>query len=225
MPTLKFLRSHLSRGLGRSLLTISLSMMWFFCLTSVAQAQSAEPVWRHAWQQPLVDYVKSLTPEDVKTGPMKVDASWFEANDQHLERYRFLISGYTPLLPFVGQLASFSAEDFMWSHVWRSELPINQGFLKDARLNVSQGQLWVPAHPTAACLYAWAYHENQGWNPYANNKAMACRAAVTGIAALLGWALDDDYFNDPASSYTGTRWGVHGFCPSPLTTPRTISMV
>lgn len=210
MSPLPFLRVRAWRCLSFSLLSISLIVTMCFSLTGVAQAQSTEIQWRHDWQQPLVSYLKSFKVEDVETQPVKVEASAFEGVTQPLERYRYLVGGYTPLLPFVQQLASFPAEDFTWKNLWRAELPLDQNFLTDTRLQLKQGQLWVPAHPSAACLYAWAYHEQAAWNPFAQSKPMANRAAVTAITALLGWTLGDDYSKDPESSYTGTRYGVHG---------------
>lgn len=212
MPKLRLLRSLVSRSRRTRLLVLSLCMMCCVSLTSTAPAQAGEPVWLHPWEQTLVDYLKSLKTEDFDTQPLKLDAATLDTDKQPIHRYKYLATGYTPIMPFVAQLASFPAEDFTWQKIWRDDQPTDQNFLIDPRLKLAdgKGQLWVPAHPSAACLLAYAYHANEPWNPYANNKYIANRAAATGISALLGWTMSDDYSKDPESSYTGRRYGVHG---------------
>jgi hypothetical protein len=190
------------------ILTLALTLL-SLCLP-LSRAAAADPQWLYPWQRDLASYLKKATADDYATQAQPIKPDWFEANLDKIERYRFLVTGYTPLLPFTGQLANLPAESFTWNQIWRADEPVIQAILKSPHLQVNQGQLWIPAHPSAACILSWAYRTQEPWNPYAGNKAIANRAVAISIVALLGWVENDYYYRHPDSPYTGRRFGVHG---------------
>jgi len=176
-------------------------------LAVIAPSAADEPKWLYDWQHQLADYLKTVQVSDVEAEPKAIDPA--KLPEEHIQRYYYLVSGYSPLLPFMTKAASLPEQTFTWSGLWQPEAELVQPFLKDKHHNLSSGQWWIPTHPNVACVLAWAYSWDESWNPYYDDKAIARRAAIVAISDLLGWTENDYHQNNPTSSKDGRRWGLH----------------
>ncbi len=183
------------------------TILAFIFVAAMTICGAAEPKWLYPWQKTLADYLKTINKTDVETTPKPVDGSKFKPGSE--TRNMYLVTGYTPLLPFVAAAVKLPADDFLWKNMWRSDEELFQGFLQDKHHELKKGQFWIPAHPTTANLLAWAYSNNAGWNPYYKDKAVATRAAVISINDLICWTENDYYYHDKRSSKPGRKYGLH----------------
>jgi len=168
---------------------------------------ATEPKWLYPWEKTLADYLKTIKKADVDSKLKPVDVKKFKAGSE--KRNMYLVTGYTPLLPFVAATVKLLADDFLWKNIWREDQELVQEFLKDKHLGLNKGQMWIPGHPTSANLLAWAYSNDATWNPYYKDKTIATRAAVISITDLIGWTENDYYYHDKRSSKKGKKWGLH----------------
>jgi len=140
-------------------------------------ANSAGPEWPDEWEKVLVEWIKSLSIEDVTITEKPFDFSKFDAAE--FRKNQIALASWAPPLRIAVEALRLPPEGFVWSGIWRPELPVSQ------RLNVASGQMWLPTHPTVAYNLAWLYSWNRQWNPYFENPAVARRAAVVASVNLI----------------------------------------
>ena len=176
-------------------------------MLAVTICGASEPKWLYPWQKTLADYLKTIKKADVDSKLKPVDTKKFKAGSE--KRNMYLVTGYTPLLPFVAATVKLPADDFLWKNIWREDQELFQAFLKDKHHGLAKGQMWIPGHPTSANLLAWAYSNDAAWNPYYKDKTVGTRAAVISITDLICWTENTYYYNDKRSSQKGRKWGLH----------------
>ena len=176
-------------------------------LSAVTLCEASEPKWLYPWENTLENYLKTIKKSDVNSSLKPVDEKKFKPGSE--KRNMYLASGYTPLLTFVAATVNLPTDDFLWKNIWRKDLELFQGFLMDKHHGLKTGQFWIPGHPSAANLLAWAYTNDAPWNPYYRDKTLAVRAAVISMTDLLGWTENDYYYHDKRSSKPVRKYGLH----------------
>lgn len=146
-----------------------------------AAEPSPGPEWKTEWQQGLIRWIQSLSPEDVTCAEKPFDFARLDPAE--MRRNAQLAPTPASTLPMAYAALKLPAQSFLWQAIWHPELELTQTSLKGQ--GVEKGQIWGPTHPSIACLLGWLYAWDRPWNPYYHDPAVARRAAVISTLSLV----------------------------------------
>ncbi len=172
----------------------------------LAEDDAAQPRWHQPdWQVPMVAWLKGLKEADIHSEAKPITLP--EMNEAEARRLFQVANGAAPLASMMSTSAGLPDANFLWSSIWRPDLPLEQAMFKDASHQLKTGQWWLPSHPTTADFLALAYSLNEPWNPYHGDKAIARRAAAISLVDLIAQAENIFYYSSPESTKDGQKYG------------------